>query len=73
MNKDEIKGKAKEVGGRVKRQAGEWTGNEETQAEGATDEVTGKVQQTWGKVKEGAKDAADELNKNSNKKDKDAA
>ena len=35
MDKDEVKGKAKDVAGRIQRQAGEWTGDEESQAEGA--------------------------------------
>jgi len=33
MNKDRIKGKVKDVAGRVERQAGEWTGDSKTQAE----------------------------------------
>jgi uncharacterized protein YjbJ (UPF0337 family) len=35
MDKDRIKGEAKDVAGRIQRQAGEWTGDEENQAEGA--------------------------------------
>jgi len=30
MNKDQVKGKVKDVAGRVERQAGEWTGDEES-------------------------------------------
>src|SRR5690348_18161470 len=44
VDKDTIKGKAKDVAGRVQRQAGEWTGDEESQAEGAAKQVEGKVQ-----------------------------
>ncbi len=43
MNKDQVKGKVDEVAGRAKRQAGEWTGDGESQVEGAAQEVKGKV------------------------------
>ena len=54
MNKDRVKGKAKDVAGRVERQVGEWTGDPEKQAKGAATQVEGKVQNTWGKVKDAA-------------------
>jgi uncharacterized protein YjbJ (UPF0337 family) len=38
MNKDQVKGKVDEVAGRAKRQAGEWTGDGESQVEGAAEE-----------------------------------
>ena len=52
MNKDRVKGKVKDVAGRIERQAGEWTGDPKKQAEGAAKQVEGKVQNTWGKVKD---------------------
>jgi len=52
MNKDRIEGKAKDVAGRIERQAGEWTGDPKKQAEGAAKQVEGKVQNAWGKVKD---------------------
>jgi uncharacterized protein YjbJ (UPF0337 family) len=55
MNKDEIKGKAKDIKGRIERQAGEWTGDSGLQAKGAADQVEGKVQNTVGKVKDAGK------------------
>jgi uncharacterized protein YjbJ (UPF0337 family) len=60
MDKDRVKGKMDEVAGRAKRQAGEWTGDTETQAEGAAQEVKGKVQNAWGNVKDAARDAHDD-------------
>lgn len=60
MDKDEIKGKAKDIAGRVERQVGEWTGDSEKQAHGAAKQAEGKVQNTWGKVKDAAKDATSE-------------
>lgn len=56
MDKDRVKGKAKDVAGRVQRQAGEWTGDNESQAKGAARQVEGKVQNAWGKVKDAVKD-----------------
>ena len=35
MNEDQVKGKVKDVAGRIERQAGEWTGDPEKQAQGA--------------------------------------
>ena len=42
MDKDRIKGKAKDVKGRIKRQVGEWTGDEKTQVEGAAEQAKGR-------------------------------
>ena len=61
MDSDRIKGKADDVAGRVKRQVGEWTGDTETQAEGAAQQAKGKVQNAWGKAKDAVRDAADDV------------
>ena len=63
MDKDEIKGKAKDIEGRVQRQVGEWTGDEESQAKGAAKQGEGKVQNAWGKAKDAVKSATDDDNK----------
>jgi uncharacterized protein YjbJ (UPF0337 family) len=55
MEKDQVKGKAKDIAGRVQRQVGEWTGNEKDQVEGAAKQVAGKVQNAWGKAKDAVK------------------
>jgi uncharacterized protein YjbJ (UPF0337 family) len=60
MDKDEIKGKVKDVEGRIERQVGEWTGDSEKQAHGAAKQTEGKVQNAWGKVKDAAKKATDD-------------
>ena len=60
MDKDRVKGKVDEVAGRAKRQAGEWTGDTESQVEGGAQEVKGKVQNAWGKTKDAVRDAADD-------------
>lgn len=58
MDKDRVKGKAKDVAGRIQRQAGEWTGDEQNQAEGTAKQVEGKVQNAWGQVKDAGRKAA---------------
>jgi uncharacterized protein YjbJ (UPF0337 family) len=55
MNKDEVKGKAKDIMGGVQRQAGEWTGDKEGEAKGAAKQVEGKIQNAWGKAKDAVK------------------
>ena len=57
MDKDKVKGAMDDTAGRVKRQVGEWTGDTQTQAEGAAQQVKGKVEKAWGNVKDAARDA----------------
>jgi uncharacterized protein YjbJ (UPF0337 family) len=59
MDKDRVKGKLQDVKGRVKRQVGEWTGDEKAQAEGVAEQVEGKIQNAWGKVKDAGRDVLD--------------
>ena len=76
MDKDRIKGKMEDVAGRVKRQTGEWTGDEKTQAEGLADQAKGKTRNAMGKMKDAARDVADDLrNKRTDEetRDKEAA
>lgn len=69
MDKDRIKGKVKDISGRVERQAGEWTDNEKMQGEGAAKQVEGKVQNAFGKVKDAARDAKDDLERRKHRDD----
>jgi uncharacterized protein YjbJ (UPF0337 family) len=62
MNKDTVKGAVDDAAGRAKRQVGEWTGDTQTQAEGAAQQVKGKVEKAWGNVKDAAHDATDKVN-----------
>jgi uncharacterized protein YjbJ (UPF0337 family) len=59
MDKDRIEGKLEDIKGRVKRQVGEWTGDEKTQAEGAAEQAKGKIQNAWGKAKDAGRDMLD--------------
>jgi uncharacterized protein YjbJ (UPF0337 family) len=63
MNKDQVEGKLKDVGGRVERQVGEWTGDPQKQGRGALKQAEGKVQNAWGNVKEAGKKAVHEVEK----------
>jgi uncharacterized protein YjbJ (UPF0337 family) len=55
MNEDQVKGKVKDVAGRIERQAGEWTGDPEKQVDGALKQVEGKLQNAWGNARDEAK------------------
>lgn len=57
MDKDRIKGTIDDAVGRAKRQAGEWTGDINTQAEGAAQQIKGKAEKTYGQVKDAVRDA----------------
>ncbi len=51
MNKDQIKGAAKNVGGKVQEAAGKLTGNTTQQAKGLAKQVEGKAQERVGDLK----------------------
>ena len=55
MNKDQVKGKAKEVGGKVQQKVGEAVGSRQQQSEGLSNQAEGKVQKKVGDLKEVAK------------------
>ena len=52
MNEDQIKGKAKDIGGKIQQKVGEATGNRQTQRDGQSKQVEGKVQEKAGDVKD---------------------
>jgi uncharacterized protein YjbJ (UPF0337 family) len=64
MDKDRVEGKVKDIAGRAQRQAGEWTGDSETQAKGAAKQAEGKVQNAWGKAKDAVKKSSDRADDN---------
>jgi len=51
MNKDQIKGSAREVAGKVERKVGEVTGSTKEQIKGAGREIAGKAQKAYGDAK----------------------
>jgi uncharacterized protein YjbJ (UPF0337 family) len=48
MNKDQIKGRAKEASGKVKEVTGKAVGNKGLQGRGAAEKIVGKVQKDLG-------------------------
>ena len=60
VDKDRVEGSAKNLGGKVKEAAGKVTGDEKLKREGQTDQVTGKVQNTIGGVKDKLRERDDE-------------
>ncbi len=55
MNKDQVKGGAKDLAGKAQQQAGKMTGSKEQQAKGLAKQASGKVQKNVGDAKEAAK------------------
>lgn len=57
MNKDQVKGAAKDTAGKVQEGAGKLVGSEEQQAKGLGKQIAGKVQKGYGDAKESLKDS----------------
>ena len=58
MNRDQVKGRVKDVAGKIQREAGEATGSLTQQAKGLAKQAEGKVQKTAGDAREDAKQSA---------------
>jgi uncharacterized protein YjbJ (UPF0337 family) len=56
MNKDQVKGVAKDVAGKVQEQAGKVVGSKEQQIKGLSKQISGKVQKSVGDVKQSVED-----------------
>ena len=52
MNQDQIKGKAKDIGGKIQEEVGKVVGSSEQQAKGLGKQVDGKVQEKAGDLKD---------------------
>lgn len=57
MNKDQVKGVAKDVAGKIQEKAGKVTGSDSQQAKGLAKQVAGKVQKGFGDAKETVKNS----------------
>ncbi|NML62020.1 CsbD family protein [Massilia sp. RP-1-19] len=57
MNKDQVKGALKDLGGKIQEEAGKLTGSTEQQAKGLANQIEGKTQEKVGDAKEVIKDA----------------
>jgi len=56
MNKDQVKGTAKDIGGKLQEEMGKMTGSEHQQAEGLKNQIKGKIQKKVGDIKEAVSD-----------------
>lgn len=56
MNKDQVKGKAKDIGGKIQEEVGKIVGSSEQQAKGLSKQAEGKMQEKYGDAKEILKD-----------------
>ena len=58
MNKDQVKGTAKDIGGKIQEEAGKLVGSTDQQVKGLKKQVEGKVQKQVGNLKEAVKEAS---------------
>ena len=56
MNKDQVKGKAKNIAGKIQEKAGKLVGSKEQQVKGLSKQIAGKAQEGYGDVKQSAED-----------------
>ena len=56
MNKDQVKGTAKDVAGKIQEGAGKLVGSKSQQAKGLAKQVAGKTQKGFGDGRQAAKD-----------------
>lgn len=55
MNKDQVKGKAKQIKGTLKKETGKLTGNKSLEREGARENLSGDIQQGYGNIRQDVK------------------
>ena len=51
-NEDQVKGKAKDIGGKIKEEAGDAIGNDKMKRDGQADQAEGKAQKGVGDAKD---------------------
>ena len=56
MNKDQVKGAAKDVVGKIQEEAGKAVGSKEQQIKGLSKQISGKAQKGVGDVEQSVKD-----------------
>jgi uncharacterized protein YjbJ (UPF0337 family) len=57
MNKDQVKGVAKDIAGKVQEEAGKLVGSKKQQIKGLGKQISGKAEKSYGDAKEVVKDA----------------
>lgn len=56
MNRDQVKGTAKNIAGKVQETVGQVTGNTSQQVKGVGKQIEGKIQKGMGDIEQAAKD-----------------
>jgi uncharacterized protein YjbJ (UPF0337 family) len=56
MNKDQMKGVAKDIAGKVQEQAGKLLGSEEQQFKGRSKQISGRIQKRVGDARQSVED-----------------
>ena len=72
MNRDQVKGTAKDVAGKVQRKFGEMTGSESQQVKGTAKQVEGKIQKGVGNVEQALDDTGKQDRQDRNAPDRKA-
>lgn len=57
MNKDQVKGVAKNIAGKVQEEAGKLVGSKEQQIKGLGKQISGSAEKNYGDAKEAVKNA----------------
>lgn len=57
MNKNQVKGAAKDIAGKVQEEVGKMSGSKEQQVKGLNKQISGKAEKAYGDVKEAIKHA----------------
>ena len=57
MNKDQVKGTAKDIAGKVQEKAGKLVGSKNQQAKGLAKQISGKMQKGAGDVEQAVEDS----------------
>jgi uncharacterized protein YjbJ (UPF0337 family) len=63
VNKDQVKGAAKQIAGKAQEKTGKLVRSRKQQAKGLAKQVAGKVQKGYGDAKEAGEDADEQRNK----------
>jgi uncharacterized protein YjbJ (UPF0337 family) len=56
MNKDQVKGTAKDIAGKIQEGAGKIVGSKKQQVKGISKQVSGKAEKSYGDAKKAMKD-----------------
>ena len=56
MNKNQVKGAAKDIAGKVQEEAGKLVGSDDQQVKGLSKQISGKVQKGIGDLQQAVKD-----------------